>query len=100
MSDKAATNSVLFVHSDGGLDHRVTFISVKLALISLFVDLDLDYLCATRTAPYHSFCNPAERIKSIFNLGLQSVGLACTCIEMDGVTEAAVHNCNSVAEIQ
>ena len=86
------------MYSDGGPDHRVTYRSVKLALISLFVYLDLDYICAARTAPYHSFRNPAERVMSILNLGLQSVGLART--EMDEVTEAAVHNFNSVAEIR
>ena len=65
LADKAATNPVLFLYADGGPDHRVTYMSVKLALISLFVDLDLDYVCAARTAPYHSFRNPAERIMSI-----------------------------------
>eukprot|EP00731_Ephydatia_muelleri_P010010 Em0005g596a len=38
--------------------------------------LDLDYLCAARTAPYHSYRNPMERIMSIVNLGLQAVALA------------------------
>ncbi len=55
---------------------RLTFASVKCTLIALFRKLDLDYLCAARTAPYHSYRNPVERIMSIINLGLQSVGLA------------------------
>ena len=40
---------VLFIYSD----HRVNYISVKIALIALlnFRKLDLDYLCAVRTAP-------------------------------------------------
>ena len=46
--------SVLFIYSDGGCDHRLTFISVQLSLICLFLKLDLGYLCAGRTAPYHS----------------------------------------------
>lgn len=29
----------------------------------------MDYLCAARTAPYHSYRNPVERIMSILNLG-------------------------------
>ena len=75
LSDKALTRPVLFLYSDGGPDHRVTYMS-KVSMICLFLQLDLDYLCAARTAPYHSFRNPAERIMSILNLGLQSVGLA------------------------
>ena len=60
LQDKALTDPVLFIYSDGGPDHRVTYMSVKLATICLFIELDLDYLCAARTAPIHSFCNPAE----------------------------------------
>ena len=62
---------ILFLYSDGGPDHRLTYFSVKLSLICLFLKLDLDYLCAGRTAPYHSWKNPIECIMSIINLGLQ-----------------------------
>ena len=72
----AVSKPVLFLYSDGGPDHRLTYISVQLSLISLFLQLDLDYLCAARTAPLHSWRNPVERMMSIVNLGLQSVGLA------------------------
>ena len=64
---------VLFIYSDGGPDHRLTYLSVKQSLIALFLKLNLDY---ARTAPYHSYCNPVERIMSILNLGLQAVALA------------------------
>ena len=97
LSEKALTNSVLFMYSDGGPDHRVTYMSVKLSLIALFTELDLDYLCAARTARYHSFRNPAERVMSVLNLGLQSVGLARA--KMDDDMEAAIQGSNSVAEI-
>ncbi len=39
-------NPALFSYSDGGPDHRLTYLSVKLALISLYLKLNLDYLCA------------------------------------------------------
>jgi len=68
--------SVLFLYSDGGPDHRLTYVSVQLSLICPFRKLNLDFLCAGRTAPYHSWRNPVERIMSILNLGLQCVGLA------------------------
>ena len=38
--------------------------------------MDLDFLCAGRTALYHSWRNPVERVMSVLNLGLQCVGLA------------------------
>ena len=98
LSEKALTNSVLFMYSDGGPDHRVTYMSVKLSLIALFIELDLDYLCTARTARYHSFRNPAERVMSVLNLGLQSVGLARA--KMDDDMEAAIQGSNSVAEIR
>ena len=67
---------VLFMYTDRGPDHRLTYISVQLSLICLFLNLNLDYLCVGRTAPYHSWRNPVERIMSIIKLGLQCVGLA------------------------
>ena len=67
---------ILFLYTDGGPDHRLTFIAVQLSLISLFLQLDLDYLCAARTAPNHSWRNPVEHNMSVINLGLQCVGLA------------------------
>jgi hypothetical protein len=65
----------LFLYTDGGPDHRVTYIRVQLALIALFLKLDLDLLVAVRTPSGHSWKNPVERIMSILNLGMQSIGL-------------------------
>jgi len=59
---------VSFVHL--GVDHRLTFVSVQLALITLSLSLNLDFICAGRTCPYHSWRNPVEHIMSIINLGL------------------------------
>lgn len=98
LSEKALTESVLFVFSDWGPDHRVTYMSVKLSMICFFPQLDLDYLCAARTAPYHSFHNPPERIVSILNLGLQSVGLARATMSEE--MEEKIASCNSVSEIR
>ena len=55
LESKSVTHPVLFLYSDGGPDHRVTYTSVKLAFIALYLELNLDYLCAACTAPYHSF---------------------------------------------
>ncbi len=43
-------------------------------LICIFLKLDLDYLCACRTAPYHSWKTPVERVMS--DLSLQCVGVS------------------------
>ena len=98
LSEIATKKPVLFIYSDGGPDHRVTYMSVKMSMISLFLYLDLDYLCAARTAPYHSFRNPAERVMSILNLGLQSIGVARS--KMNDSNEETIKSCNSVAEIR
>lgn len=71
----AELKPILFLYTDGGPDHCLPFLSVQLSLIALFLSFDLDYLCAARTAPYHSWRNPVECIMSVVNLGLQCVGL-------------------------
>ena len=90
-----ADKSVLFLYTDGGPDHRTTYVSTQLSLIALFLNFNLDYLCAARTAPHHSWRNPVERMMSILNLGFQSIGLMRS--EMSETAEAALKNCNSVA---
>lgn len=54
--------------SDGGPDHRITFLSAKVALIALFPSLEMDMLIAIRTCPYQSWSNMAERVMSTLNL--------------------------------
>ena len=36
---------IMFMYTDGGPDHRLTYLSVQLSLISLFLKLDLDFVC-------------------------------------------------------
>lgn len=66
---------LLVMYMDGGPDHRLTYASVQQSLLALFIQLDLDFLCAVRTPPHNSWKNPAERIMSILNLALQGVGM-------------------------
>ena len=89
---------MLFVYTDGGPDHRLTYISTQLSLIFLFLDLNLDFLCAARTAPNQSWRNPVERIMSIVNLGFQSVGMMRK--EMTPQIEKALKNCNSLKQLR
>ena len=99
LTDTLEICPVMFLYTDGGPDHRLTYLSVQLALISLFLKLDLDFLCACRTAPFHSWRNPVERMMSILNLGLQSIGLMRTQIK-DELLEATVSKCNNMKERQ
>ena len=75
MKSRNDPHHILFIYSDGGPDHRLTYLSVQISLIALFLKLDLDLLIAGRTAPSHSWANPVERVMSVINLGLQSVGV-------------------------
>jgi len=88
----------LFIYTDGGADHRLTFVSVQLALIALFLNLNLDFICASRTCPYHSWRNPVECIMSTINLGCQCVGLMRE--EGPAQFEAAIKNANNLGQLQ
>ena len=89
---------ILFLYTDGGPDHRVTYLSVQLSLICVFQTLDLDFLCVARTAPHNSWRNPVERMMSILNIGLQGVGLMRK--EMGQRTESELSKCNSEAQVR
>ena len=89
---------ILFVYSDGGPDHRLTYLSVQVELISRFLKFDLDFLCVARTAPFHSWRNPVECVMPLLNLGLQSMGVMRK--KMDEGYESAVANCNNMAQLR
>ena len=88
----------LMLYTDGGPDHRNTFLRVQLTMIAMFVILNLDYLVAIRTPPGHSWKNPVEWIMSILNLGMQCVGLMRQ--EMSNEMENLINGCNSMEDIQ
>jgi hypothetical protein len=87
----------LFLYTDGGPDHRVTYLRVQMALITIFLALDLDVLIALRTPPGHSWKNPVKRIMSTLNLGLQCIGLMRN--KMDEDFETILNKCNSMDDI-
>ena len=89
---------ILCLYSDGGPDHRVTYLSVQVSLICLFQALDLDFLIAARTAPHNSFRNPDELIMSLLNIGLQAVGIMRE--KKSDQFEAALKSANSMEDIR
>ncbi len=90
--------SILLIMSDGGPDHRLSYGSVQVALLALFLRLNLDMLIAVRTCPYKSWTNPAKRVMSILNLALQIVSLERKA--MDETSERLVKNDNSVKAVR
>ncbi|PKY22926.1 hypothetical protein RhiirB3_504468, partial [Rhizophagus irregularis] len=89
---------ILLLYTDGGPDHRCTYGSVQISLIALFLKGNFDFLAAVRTAPYHSWANPAERIMSILNLALQGVALKRE--DMSGLSEQAFEKLKTLSEIR
>ena len=59
---------------------------------------DFDFLAAVRTAPYHSWTNPAERIMSIINLGLQGVALKRSDMSLN--SERIFKNLGTIEDIR
>ena len=98
LKEELADKPVLCLYTDGGPDHRCTYARVQLSYICLFLALDLDYFVAVRTPPQHSWKNPVERIMSILNLGLQSVGLMRT--KMNDQSEKLMSKCGTMNEIR
>ena len=62
------------------------------------MNIHLDNLCAAKTAPYHSWLNPVERIMSIVNPGLQCVGIMRK--EVTPETEAFISNYNNMVQLK
>ena len=55
-------------------------------------------LVAVRTAPHHSYRNPVERIMSLLNIGLQSVGVMRQ--KMSNEMEQAIHGAKSMTDVR
>ena len=88
--------------SDGGPDHRATYLSVQIALIalsrSLKLNLDCLVVCRARTAPYHSW-KKLNKLWVYFELG---TSISCSWInvhdeiESDEKSESLLSKCNSL----
>ncbi|GBC34983.2 hypothetical protein GLOIN_2v1766196 [Rhizophagus irregularis DAOM 181602=DAOM 197198] len=99
MTNTSVRNKKTLAPAEGEIiasDHDFTKLSLTLS-VTLFINIpynisesfyngkvyvcykdavsDFDMLTAVRTAPNHSWCNPAERIMSVINYGLQGVAI-------------------------
>ncbi|GBB94499.1 hypothetical protein RclHR1_23690001 [Rhizophagus clarus] len=66
---------IFCLYTNRGPDHQITYRSVQIFLICLFLKKDFNMLIALRIAPHQSWNNPAKRIILILNLALQGVAL-------------------------
>ena len=89
---------LLLKFTDGGVDQRNTLESVKCATICLFRECNLDMVIMARCAPGHSYLNPAERVMSILNLGLQNCALERS--KSDDDAEVLFKRCGSMADLR
>lgn len=92
------TPFVVVLQTDGGPDHSIKFLTTKLALLAMFIKLDLDQLLVLRGAPNGSAFNKIERAMSIGNLGLMNLSIKRA--EMAEWAEDAAKSCNSMAAIR
>lgn len=90
--------SIFIIQSDGGPDHRTTSVFVQACHTLLFVQLDLDMIMACRTAPDDSWANPAERVNSLLNLGLQGTALARE--KMEESNKKLVKKCSTMTSLR
>ena len=67
----AESKPMLFLYSDGGPDHRLTYSCCTIQRFGSRLFL----CCSYRTAPCQSWRNPVERVMSTVNMGMQCVGL-------------------------
>ena len=69
--------------------HRCTLwiCTLPLPVISIFLALDLGFLCAVRTSTYHILKNPAEHITSILKVG------KCNCTKKQWTRYITAQSC-------
>ena len=89
---------VLMKFTDGGVDQRNSLESVKCSSICIFKELNLDMMILARCAPGQSWINPAERVMSILNLGLQNCALERS--KLDDDTEKILKKCNGMNDLR
>jgi hypothetical protein len=92
------TEPFLFKFSDGGSEHRTTYLKVQLASIAIFKTLDLDLMAAARCAPGQSWISPVERVNALLNIRLYNTSTSrrLSSDEMEALFKKA----NSMAQLR
>ena len=87
----------LFVYSGGGPERKVDNLSVQKFYIALFLEYNFDEVLIARAATNLSYPNLVERVHSVADLGLQSIGLIGKMFEN---VEKIMRNASSKDELQ
>lgn len=99
-SEKSAADELmlLLLQTDGGPDHNLNFLRSRLALMGMFLLLDVDAMDILRGAPRGSALNTVERCMAILNFALCDIALMRGI--MSAWAEALVANLNSMKEVR
>jgi hypothetical protein len=93
------TLGAFFIFTDGGPDHNCKHLKIQATVLAMFVlGGGMDTMVVLRTAPQQSWNNPAERVMSVLNFGLQGSSLSRT--EMDTTFVTTMRKCNGMNTIR
>ena len=87
-------------YTDGGPEHRTTYLPVNITMIALQKSLNLDLLLTVRAARGSSYRNPSERVNCILNLGLYGIGVMRQKIFDKPEFERKLCHCSNVDDVQ
>ena len=91
------TPIIVHVH-DGASDYNMTLGGALLAHLAEYVLTGADMVLSMRFCPYQSYNDPAERVMSLLNMGLQALALARS--EMPAEMEDFMKTCSSMADVR
>ena len=80
-----------------GADDNLTFLYIQCVLLALFKISDFDVINVGRCVPYQSYINPAERVMSVLNIGLQGLALDR---DHAGVFENVLSSCKTMNSVR
>ncbi len=86
----------LILFTDGCPYHDNKHTSVRLDLLALFFELDLDTMVVMRILPTQSWASLVEKVMSVLNLGLQGIALA-RCEMKNDEHEKVFKECNGMS---
>jgi hypothetical protein len=76
IKQKKAVQYVGYMLTDGGPEHNITFVSVKVALMILWLTVEFDELVVCRSCPQNSYTNEVERLMGVLNIGAYGIAVS------------------------
>jgi len=90
--------TMLWVTADGGADHNIRHLKVKLSLLALARCTHATKLAALRGCPHQSYAMTCEKAMALLHLGIINVSLARAL--MAEVFEQMAKNCGSMNDVR